>query len=564
MIWPYQYTPDTWPMLASACFMFVLAFYIWRHRATPGAAYFATGVALAALWALGNAFELSATDQASRFWWFRFQMAVSTPAAAMGTCFVLQYAGLGRWLTRPGLALLIVPNILSLPVYLLDDARLLWSQIEYLDDRFVRTLTPLGVVWNLYGLAILSLAVVVALALFVRSPHYRRPAALMTLGHMAIVSAQVIVMAHLAPAAPVDLMIMAIDFAFAMYAIALFRYRLFDVVPVARDSAVERMPDPMVVLDASNRVADLNLAAQQLLGLRRARTLGKEAAQALAAVPGLAALVGCHTLAEGEVALGEGSTRRWYRVTTSPLDDGRGFHLGCLLVLHETTQLKLTQERLLQQERAVATLREREHLARELHDGVGQVLGYVSLQTEAARKLLDDGKANAAGHHLAGLARVARDAHADVREYILSLRATPSEQRPFFQALSHYLQGYAQNYGVATSLTVPPALDEGSLASETKAQLFRIIQEALSNARQHGGARRVKVAFALVEGLGRVEVEDDGAGFDPAAAAGGDGLGLQFMRERAEQVGGRVEIQSVPGRGTRVVVSVPLSEPQTA
>jgi PAS domain S-box-containing protein len=562
VIWPYQYTPYMWPMLASAGFMFALALYIWRHRAAPGAAYFAAGVALAALWALGNAFELLATDQASRFWWFRFQMVVSTPAAAMGTCFVLQFAGLGRRLARPMLGLVIVTCTLSLPAYLLDDARLLWSQVEFVDGRVVRTLTPLGVVWNLYGLAVLALAVAVVIALFVRSPHYRRPAALMTLGHLAIAGGQVVVMSNPDLAPPVDLMILSIDFAFVMYAIALFRYRLLDVVPVARDSAVEQMADPMVVLDASNRIADLNLAAQQLLGVGRARALGREAVQALAAVPGLAALTDCHAPADGEVSLGEGDTRRWYRVNRSPLEDGRGFPLGCLLVLHETTQLKLAQERLLQQERAVAALRERERLARELHDGVGQVLAYVSLQAEAARKLLGDGNTTTADTQLGRLAAVARDAHADVREFILALRAAPTEQRAFFPALRRYLEGFTQNYGVVTALEPPDGLDEAAFAPEAEAHLFRIIQEAMSNARKHGGARSVKVAFQRHEGLAHVVIQDDGEGFNPHAVEGG--FGLRFMHERAAEIGGRVEIQSALGEGTKVLVALPTRQLQEA
>ena len=156
------------------------------------------------------------------------------------------------------------------------------------------------------------------------------------------------------------------------------------------------------------------------------------------------------------MSLGEGSTCRWYRVNTSPLEDGRGFYLGRLVLLHEATELRLAQQRLLQQERDVAALSERERLARELHDSIGQVLGYVSLQAEATRKLLEDGQAAEADTQLARLAGVARDAHADIREFILELRAAPSEQLPFFAALERYLDGFAQNYGVQTRLSVAP------------------------------------------------------------------------------------------------------------
>jgi PAS domain S-box-containing protein len=560
MNWGYQYTPHIWPMLASFAFMWVLALYSWRHRSSPGAVALSVACAGAGLWALGNACELSFTNRDVAFWWFRFQMFLSTPSAVAALCFVLQYAGLGRLLTRITLTLLIAPSILMLPVYLVNDAVMLWPRVEYLDGRFARVLSPLGVAWNLYGLATLALTVAAAMVLYVRSPLYRKPAALLMLGHSAIVGAQVLEMRWPVPVLQPNLLILSIDFALVMYAVAFFRYRLLDVVPVARESVFERLPDAVIVLDTGRRIADLNLSAQQLLGVRRTRALGRDAAYVLAAVPGLAILADTNTPVEGEVSLGEGSPRRWYRVHTSPLDDGRGFRLGYPVVLHETTELRLAQERAVQQEHAAATLRERERVARELHDGIGQVLGYVSMQADAARKLLEDGKVGMADTQLTRLAGVARDAHADIRAFILELRAAPSEQRSLIFALERYLDGLTQNYGLQTELTVAPGLEEGALGPEAQSQLFRIVQEALTNARRHGGARSVQVRLQAESGLLRVIVQDDGAGFDPTGLVRDEGhrFGLQFMRERAEELGGRVEVDSAPGRGTRIVVEVPL------
>jgi PAS domain S-box-containing protein len=360
----------------------------------------------------------------------------------------------------------------------------------------------------------------------------------------------------------VDVMILSIDFAFAMYAIALFRYRLLNVVPVARDSAVERMTDAMVVLDAADRIADLNPAAQELLAVQRSRALGRDASEALGPFPALAELARDHASRQTEIPVGNPPDQRWYQVSSSRLTDERGFRLGSLIVLHDITPLKQAHERLILQERALAALRERERLARELHDSVGQVLAYVSLQADAARKLLDDDKASLATNQLGRLATIARDAHADVREFILALRAAPAEHRAFFPAMRRYLEGFTQNYGIVTALAPPDDLDEAAFEPEAEAQLFRIIQEALSNARKHGDARSVKVTFARQDGLAHVAIQDDGKGFDPGAVEGG--FGLRFMRERAAEVGGSVHVQSAPGEGTRVTVALPLRQLQEA
>ena len=119
------------------------------------------------------------------------------------------------------------------------------------------------------------------------------------------------------------------------------------------------------------------------------------------------------------------------------------------------------------------------------------------------------------------------------------------------------------NYGIQTSLSIAPGLEEGNASRRRRvAQVFRIVQEALSNARRHGSARKVQVVLDAGGGLARLAVQDDGAGFDPKGVAEGEcgRFGLQFMRERAEGVGGRLQLHSAPGEGTRIVVEVPLRD----
>jgi signal transduction histidine kinase len=127
--------------------------------------------------------------------------------------------------------------------------------------------------------------------------------------------------------------------------------------------------------------------------------------------------------------------------------------------------------------------------------------------------------------------------------------------------LRRFLDAYRDRYGIATELVVPADLDEQAFALGVGVQLLRVIQEALTNARRHGRAHRVKVAFERDDGRARVLVADDGRGFDPALiSAGGDHLGLTFMRERMAQIGGGVTIRSQPGVGTQVEFRVPIRD----
>lgn len=262
--------------------------------------------------------------------------------------------------------------------------------------------------------------------------------------------------------------------------------------------------------------------------------------------------------AQAEISLGTASTLRHYELNLSPLKDRSDLLLGYLLLLHDVTEQRRAQAQFLEQQRALAALRERDRVARELHDGLGQVLGYVKMQAQAARERLAQGQEAAADNDLEQLVTVAQDAHADVREYILSARSGTSEPG-LLPALRQYLQRFGETYKIRTALILPPELTDGAFEATVEAQLLRIIQEALTNARKHERAQCVQVSICLEDSRAQIIVQDDGAGFDPTllATAEGQKYGLGFMRERAEEVGGSVEIHSAPGAGTRVIIYVP-------
>jgi len=155
---------------------------------------------------------------------------------------------------------------------------------------------------------------------------------------------------------------------------------------------------------------------------------------------------------------------------------------------------------------------------------------------------------------------VAREADIDIRESILGLRVALTEGR-LWPALATYLEQYEERYGIHTDLRQPEALSDGAFEPQVEVQLLRIIQEALTNARKHSRARSVCVRFAAQNGCAQITVQDDGCGFDPAEAYGDSAgrVGLRVMSERAEEIGGSLAVQSAPGEGTQVVVTVPMT-----
>lgn len=210
-----------------------------------------------------------------------------------------------------------------------------------------------------------------------------------------------------------------------------------------------------------------------------------------------------------------------------------------------------------------AVLRERERIARELHDGLAQVLGYINTQTLAVRKLLASNRAAEAGVQLETMEKAAKRVYADVREEIFSLRTPISGSEGLADAVRVHLRNYREMPGAPATLEVVEDGEVPALPPSSEIQLMWIVQEALNNVRSHAGAGSVTVRFSAGDGELVVAVEDDGRGFRPEqrTRTGWPHFGLQTMRERAEAIGGRFEIDSDLNRGTAVRVRIPLPQP---
>lgn len=236
---------------------------------------------------------------------------------------------------------------------------------------------------------------------------------------------------------------------------------------------------------------------------------------------------------------------------------GRSFSAAELTGLeHLADQAVITLEHALMAARlqSLAVLEERGRIAREMHDGLSQVLGYLSLQMQTLEALVRQGDCATALAELGQARANIKDAQADVRENILSLRTTLSGQAGLVSALRQYVEEFGVQTGIQAGV-VADFTSEPSLSPLAEAQLMRITQEALANVRKHAHARQVEIRLALTPQRLQVTVTDDGHGFS-AAEVGKGHFGLQTMRERAESVGGRLTVTS-DGAGTQLEAWLP-------
>jgi len=214
---------------------------------------------------------------------------------------------------------------------------------------------------------------------------------------------------------------------------------------------------------------------------------------------------------------------------------------------------------ILMQELALIALQERDRLARELHDSLGQVLGYVNTQIETVKKLLENNQTQAVEDHLDALSKVVEEANAEIREFIYEVRKTLILKDGFFLALSKYLLHFEQLFSIKTEFQNPDNITDEEIGLSVGIQLFRIIQESLTNVRKHAKADKVSISFHRNEGNIIVSVADNGVGFRRDEIKNKTTYGLSVMKERASIIGGLVQIDSAPSRGTLVTVVFPRS-----
>jgi PAS domain S-box-containing protein len=208
--------------------------------------------------------------------------------------------------------------------------------------------------------------------------------------------------------------------------------------------------------------------------------------------------------------------------------------------------------RLLRASQEKVALEERQRLARDLHDSVSQAVYGIALGARSAMELLAADPSQAR-EPLEYVLRLSEAALAEMRALIFELRPEALEREGLTGALKHHTAVLRTRHGIAVEESLA---GEPSMSWESKQALYRIAQEALHNAGRHARATRVRIGLSEEDAQIRLEVSDNGVGFDLQGTYPGH-FGLNTMRERANELGGSLEIESRPQAGTRVRAVIP-------
>jgi signal transduction histidine kinase len=248
-----------------------------------------------------------------------------------------------------------------------------------------------------------------------------------------------------------------------------------------------------------------------------------------------------------------------FLISAAPLNNADGELVGAVAGLLDITERKQAEEerdRLRQREIESRTQREeRRRIARDLHDVVLQDLSG-AIQSLRLTHLRTKGNASGMELDLEEELEALRRASSGLRSAMYDLRH--EKEQPFVKAVESLVEHNRQLTPERNTELVIEEEFPQELPTEISVELVRVLQEALTNARRHSGARNVEVGLRM-EGEALVAgVSEDGRGFDPASTRAG--VGLSAMRERVEGLGGKIEVKSPPGEGTRVTVRIPLGD----
>ncbi len=556
----------------------LLAVYAWRHREAPGAPGFVFLMACITVWSVIVVMEaLSPTEALWQFWYnAKYLPLAVTPVAIL--IFALQYAGRRRWLTlRRQMALLVVPLVTQV---------LLWSNplhhLWWLDGRAV--VGPWFWVHSAYSFVLVFVAMTLLTLLALRAPKQRRQQSVVLIAGFTFpllvnVAHTFNLIHYYADFTPLAFTVSGVAFAWSMY-----RHRLFDLTPLAREVLIDGMEDGMLVLDTQFRVADYNPAAKRILQKPDEDLTGAVVSYAIPNWMALLPQLEEESCVHAEIVLSEHNEPRYYDVRMTPLYDRQLELSGYLLLLQEITERK-EAERAIQRYALALEARNTEleasnaeldafahTVAHDLKAPLTALVGFSQLLErrvdrwspeqicDTASRITQTGqKMTNIIDELLLLSSV-RKAE-EIRTELLEMRAIVAEALDRFEG--PILESGAK---IVAPEAWPPAVGYGPWIEE-------VWVNYVSNALKYGGTPpHVELgADPPANGVVRFWCRDNGSGLTETAQAKlfaeftrleqtrakGHGLGLSIVRRIVEKLGGSVGVESEAGTGSTFWFTLP-------
>ena len=559
----------------------VVAVLAFRRRNAPGAVAFAGVMAAASLWSFAQFFESGAPTVSGRMFWSGVQYIGAVALSPTWLLFASQYAGVRLVEGRRIALLYIIPAITLLLVWTSPFHTLIWTNITVHTDPMPYAVYGHGL-WFWVNALYSYVTVITGSVLLIRetiyAPRIRQYQTLaLVAGAIAPLVANMIYVLDLSPWPGLDLTSFAFTISGLLYLPALVNLHVLDITPVARGAVIEQMTDAVIVTDLQLRVADINSAVSDVLGVDTTTWIGRPFLTVLAAFPELTALASGLEPTQVIVPIRYEAEQRYIDARKSILSDRRDNPIGVVFLLHDVTQLKLAEQQsfdlALEHERVQLLsrfIRDASHEFRTPLTVINTSLYLMDRSTDPAGQRTHRDKIAAQVERIDTLLdEMLTMSRLDDRE---PLAVSDIDMNAVVCDVVQANADAKTEPGTAPAVTLDLAERLPNVRGDA-AQLRRALANLLNNALTHSGPGvEITIATRERDEFVVITLSDTGAGMDAALqrriferffrtddahTTPGFGLGLPMARAIVEAHGGSIDVASAPGAGTIFTVQLP-------
>lgn len=562
----YSFTPYLLLLIISGLMTLSLGSYtLIKCRRSKGATSFAIAMFVVTFWSIPNALEMSATVFDAKLFWANIQYFAYGFSPVILLLLGLEFTGFEKAIKFKKLFyLFIIPTITFILVWTDKYHGLVRANI-HLDNGGAfpvigKQYGPFFYIHALHshGLNLATLFILLR-TVFTRKTIYKKQAIAFLMGVSLIIVPNLIYIIGLSPIKGYDITPVFFGPAGIIMAWSIFKYRMFDLVPLARATLIENMEAGVMVLDRQDRILDVNSAFANVIGNPVEHITSKHIHEISELIPELKDAICDRTVSRIEFSIISQSKQVEYEALLSMLVDENGYDIGRLVLIYDITEKKKTEQEFYDRQWQQAVMDERQRMVRDLHDNLGQVLGYINLQAQAVQKELIDAGEDLYSKKLDKLITVAQSAHQEIREYMHDVRNSKLMEIDFVATLDKEIANFKVLTTIKVTVKITSEFRNADIAPDMRIHILNIIKEALNNVRKHAQAENVFLTCDYVNKSLLIIIKDDGKGFNIVLNKDKNhGFGLNIIGERVAEMRGTLELVSKPGEGCFICVRVPL------